>query len=438
MRCYLTGILLVFPMLLNAITLTEVVQETILTHPQLKVKKAILQEKEEDLVNVKSGFYPSVDLSYSIGPEVTRTITNNHNKASLTRKDAAITLNQNLFSGFDTINGVKQKKELILAASENVQETANSLAIEAITAYLNILKYSALYKTAQENVTLHTKYLDQIKKTVEGGVGINSNYTQTLSRFENVTSEKYLAELEYLNTVSSYQRVLPKEVFSEEFEQPFISELSSDNLELLIKKSMENNPIIKGLHSEIQASKALVARNQSKYYPTINLVAQSYWNKNLNGISTKNEAPLSSSNYDEESGYNALIVFKYNIFNGQADKSNIEMSKYKLAQNHSTLSDNERILKLNIEIAWNTYHITEKSLEHINKDIVATSDTVAYYQKEYELGRRSLIDLLNVSIEYNNAKKRKINAEYERLLSYYKLLSYSNKLLSEMQVSIGN
>ncbi|MGB7401233.1 MAG: TolC family outer membrane protein [Arcobacter sp.] len=436
---YFSSLILAFsPILVYALTLTDVVQETISTHPQMKVKEEILREKEQELVNVKSGYLPTIDLSYSIGPEVTRTITNNQNRASLTRKDATVTLKQNLFSGFDTMNGVKQKKELILSASENVNETANSLAIESINAYLSVLKYSALYKTAQENVALHTKYLDQIKKTVEGGIGINSNYTQTLSRFENVTSEEYLAKLEYLNIVSSYQRVLPGKVFVEELDEPVVGQLKYNNLELLIKDCIENNPIIKGLKSEINASKALVARNKSKYYPTVDLVAQSYWNKNLNGISTNNEAPLSSSNYDSESGYNALVVFKYNIFNGFADKSNIEMSKHKLLQNHNSLSDNERILKLNIEIAWNTYHITEKSLEHIKKDILATSETVAYYQKEYELGRRSLIDLLNVSIEYNNAKKRKINAEFEQLLAYYKIMSYSNKLLSEMHVSIGN
>ena len=436
---YFSSLILAFsPILVHALTLTDVVQETILTHPQMKVKEEILREKEQELVNVKSGYLPTIDLSYSIGPEVTRTITNNQNRASLTRKDATVTLKQNLFSGFDTMNGVKQKKELILSASENVNETANSLAIESINAYLSVLKYSALYKTAQENVALHTKYLNQIKKTVEGGIGINSNYTQTLSRFENVTSEEYLAKLEYLNIVSSYQRVLPGKVFVEELEEPTLGQLKYKNLDLLIKDCIENNPIIKGLKSEINASKALVARNKSKYYPTVDLVAQSYWNKNLNGISTNNEAPLSSSNYDSESGYNALVVFKYNIFNGLVDKSNIEMSKYKLLQNHNSLSDNERILKLNIEIAWNTYHITEKSLEHIKNDILATFETVAYYQKEYELGRRSLIDLLNVSIEYNNAKKRKINAEFEHLLAYYKILSYSNKLLSEMHVSIGN
>lgn len=438
MKYFISLVLALFPIFVNALTLTDVVQETISTHPQMKVKEEILREKEQELVNVKSGYLPTIDLSYSIGPEVTRTITNNQNRASLTRKDATVTLKQNLFSGFDTMNGVKQKKELILSASENVNETANSLAIESINAYLSVLKYSALYKTAQENVALHTKYLDQIKKTVEGGIGINSNYTQTLSRFENVTSEEYLAKLEYLNIVSSYQRVLPGKVFVEELEEPTLGQLKYKNLDLLIKDCIENNPIIKGLKSEINASKALVARNKSKYYPTVDLVAQSYWNKNLNGISTNNEAPLSSSNYDSESGYNALVVFKYNIFNGFADKSNIEMSKHKLLQNHNSLSDNERILKLNIEIAWNTYHITEKSLEHIKKDILATSETVAYYQKEYELGRRSLIDLLNVSIEYNNAKKRKINAEFEQLLAYYKIMSYSNKLLSEMHVSIGN
>ena len=61
---------------------------------------------------------------------------------------------------------------------------------------------------------------------------------------------------------------------------------------------------------------------------------------------------------------------------------------------------------------------------------------LADYQKENELGRRSIIDLLNIELEYNAARNRKVTADYDNILSYYQILSYTGKMLEEMNVVI--
>jgi adhesin transport system outer membrane protein len=429
--------IMAIPVISGATTLTEVVQKTIQTHPQMQTKKEILYGQKEGLTNVKSGYYPSIDLSYSVGPENTKTISNSREEVKLVRQDATATLTQGIFSGLSTVNGVKEQEALILSAHENVKEEANTIAIEAITAYLNVLKNAALYQIAEENVELHKKYLDQIKAKVDAGLGKNSDYKQTQSRFENVMSSRYLSELDYANALYTYQRVLPGEVAVAELEAPTIANAPSEDIDALIADARENNPTINSLRSEVEAAKATLNRANSSYYPTADIVMQGYWNKNVHGVTTDISKDSTPSPYSVDSGYNALLVLNYNLFNGFADSSREEMMRHKLLEKQSILADNERILKLNTQMAWKTFDITTKSLKHIEYNIQATAETESDYQQEHELGRRSIVDLLNISVEYNNARNRKVNAEFDRLIAYYQLLSYRGKLLEEMNIQIA-
>jgi len=429
--------IMAIPVISGATTLSEVVQKTIQTHPQMQAKKEILYGQKESLTNVQSAYYPSIDLGYSVGPETTKTISNRREEADLVRQDASATLTQSIFSGLSTVNGVKEQEALILSANENVKEEANALAIEAITAYLNVLKNNALHKIAEENVALHKKYLDQIKTKVDAGLGKSSDYKQTLSRFENVTSSRYLSELDYANALYTYQRVLPGEVAVSELEAPSITNTPSEDLNVLIEEAKGNNPTISSLKSEVEAAKASLKRADSNYYPTADIVVEGYWNQNVHGISTDAKEVFAPTQDEIDSGYNALLVLNYNLFNGFADSSKEEMMRHKLLEKQSVLADNERILKLNTQMAWKTFDITSKSLKHIEYNIQATAQTESDYQQEHELGRRSIIDLLNINVEYNNARNRKVNAEFDRMLAYYQLLSYRGKLLEEMNIQIA-
>ena len=416
-------------------SIDEFVRNSIETHPQIKVKKEELEAQKESLKVVRSGYLPSVDLSYSAGPEVTKTIVNQRKKADLTRQEASASLKWNLFSGLDTMYGMKEQKALILSADDNVKESANTLAIEAVKAYIDLLKTQELFKIAKENVDVHEKYLQQIKTKVDAGVGRSSDYKQTLSRLEHAKSTMLLTKQNFENAIYSFQRILPGNVDVKNLQQPTIGKLPADKLEELIKLAMKNNPTILVSQDNIEAAKAAVTRSNAPYYPTADIVAKSYWNKNVHGVSTSSSNPFVSK-YDEDSGYNALLVFNYNIFNGLSDSAKKQISQHRLLKQNSTLVDSKRYIKAYTSIAYQTYILTKEQLTHIDSNIKASADTVSDYRKENALGRRSIIDLLNIELEYNAARNRKVTAKYDNILSYYQILSYTGKILEEMNVII--
>ena len=421
------------PALVSAMSITEAVQKSVETHPQIQVKKEELNAQKKALTVIRSDYLPSVDLSYSIGPETTKTIINHREEVDETHQDASATLTWNLFAGFGTKYGMEQQEALILSASGNVKDSANTLALEAAEAYINVLRNKELLQISKENVDVHKKYLDQIKTKVDAGVGRSSDYKQTLSRFESAKSVMYLAEQNYDNAISSFQRILPGTVTASDLDKPVVGTMPADNLEALVELAMANNPTIDVSKDNIKAARAAVTRSNASYYPRADIIAETYWNKNLNGVTRDNPQNYP---YIENNGYNALLVLNYNIFNGLADSATKEVNQHKLLQKNSTLADSERYIKAYTQIAYQTYQSTKLQLTHIDANIQAAGDTVADYQKENELGRRSIIDLLNIELEYNAARNRKVTAAYDNILSYYQILSYTGKMLEEMNVII--
>ncbi len=428
---YLLSSAIMLPSLLCALNLNEAVHQTIESNPQISIKKNILQSEKKLLKTSKSGYLPSIDLAYSIGREVTHTIANSKDEVTNTIQDASATLTQNVFSGFDTKNTVKKQKALVLSADSKVEETANTLALDITMAYIDILKKKELQDIAKENVAVHSKYLKQIKEKVDAGIGRKSDYKQTLSRYENAQSSYYLAEQNYKNAIYAFQRLLKLDVTAQDLEKPSIGVLPAENVEDLVSIALKNNPTIHASIADIKSAEATVNKSSANYYPKADIEAKAYWNKNLNGIRTSAAQP-----YNENDGYYVKLNLTYNIFNGLADKYTKESSRYKLLEKQNVLADSKRFVEAYTRVAWQTYISSKTQITHIEKNIQASKETVADYQEEYDLGRRSIIDLLNIELEYNAARNRMATTQYDNILAYYKILSYTGKLLESMNVDI--
>lgn len=424
------------PALVSAMSITEAVQKSVQTHPQIEMKKEDRNAQKELLTRAKAGYLPSVDLSYSVGPEVTKTINNERESESLTRQDASAVLVQNIFSGFDTTYAVKQQNALILSASDTVKESANELALATATYYIEVLRTSELLQIAKDNVAVHKKYLSQIDEKVKAGVGRSSDYKQTLARYENALSIQYLAEQNYDNAISSFERILPGNISVADLQKPSVGNIPANDLGSLVEIAMQNNPKIHVSQADIEVATAALKRSNAPFYPKADIKVEGYWNKNVHGVSTDLDNPIHNSLYEEDSGYNALLVLNYNIFNGFADKANKQANQHRLLNKNSTLADARRYIQAYTEIAWQTFESTKQQLVHLDNTIKSSGETVSDYEKEHELGRRSIIDLLNIELEYNSAKNRKTTAEYDRLISYYQILAYTGKILEEMNITV--
>jgi len=86
-----------------------------------------------------------------------------------------------------------------------------------------------------------------------------------------------------------------------------------------------------------------------------------------------------------------------------------------------------------IDKAWSARTITATRVAALMRQLEADRKTIAAFQKEYELGQRSLIDLLNAQNQYFNASVSLTSARSVIVFADYQLLAAMGTLIEYLK-----
>jgi len=424
MNVKLLGVFLLLPTISFSLTLQEMVVQTIDSNPLVKIQKQKKKASEKRLRQVYSDYLPTLNISANVGVEQTTLERDEEDSEMLQKYDASVLIKENVFKGLDTKYGVEARKAGVKSSAFKLVDEVNSLSLEAVSVYLNLLKARDLVEIAQENVNVHDEILTKIRKKVKAGVERQSLYDQTLSRSESAKSALLFEEQNYENALESFKRILDIEITYKELVEVILDELPFSNKDVILEYALKNHPSIKYNRFDIEESRANYRRSASKYYPTIDLQAEAKFRDNINGQEGTNNT------------VSGLVVINYNLYNGGADQAIREENMHIMLEREGKLEDAKSTLRKKLFVSWNTYEFSSRQLVHLKKHMTSAEKTVKDYHKEYELGRRSLVDLLNSELELNAAKNKYSIAYYKQQESYYELLAHSGVLLEKFEIVI--
>src|SRR5437763_11656573 len=86
-----------------------------------------------------------------------------------------------------------------------------------------------------------------------------------------------------------------------------------------------------------------------------------------------------------------------------------------------------------IDKAWAARTVTATRIAALTRQLQADKKTIAAFQKEYELGQRSLIDLLNAENQYFNAAVSLTSSRALVVFADYQLLAAMGTLLEYLK-----
>lgn len=176
--------------------------------------------------------------------------------------------------------------------------------------------------------------------------------------------------------------------------------------------SIEHNPSLLVSRYNIKGAQALWKQRKKEYYPKVNLEVSQVFND----VSERNafDSP--------DDRFRARLVLTYNLFRGGADKANIQKHVSKINQEISIKRDLKRQVIEGLDLSWNAYEMIDKQLIDLREYSKFSEETLKLYEEEYDLGRRSLLDLLASQNDVINSRSQIITAEYEQLFAKYRIL----------------
>ena len=168
--------------------------------------------------------------------------------------------------------------------------------------------------------------------------------------------------------------------------------------------------MLRSAYADVAEAKAQQRASRSAFLPQVDAELRRSWNENINGITGPNE------------DLQAMLRLRYNLYRGGGDQARSQSTTSLYQQAMEIRNNTRRQVMENLRFAWNAMVMAQNQMAYLDKHIKLTRRTLLGYRKQFALGRRSLLDILNTENEYNAALTEMSNARFDLLTAHYHLL----------------
>lgn len=399
---------------LQAISLQEAVQQMLATHPDVLSARSKEEAAEQDVKQAKGGWLPSVELDAGAGRQgsdnvATRALPSNPGVVSLTRTESNLALRQLLFDGGNVSGQIKERTASVRTAQFQLAQSQEGRVFDGTSAYLRVLQNQELLKVAKSDVATHRDTLNKVTKRLDAGAGRKSEVTLAQSRLALSEARYELAVRGLMDSRDTYAKVIGDA--PENLHLPRVPGNLPGNLVEAQSLAMELNPAVAAAAAQYDVSTAAIGVAKAAYYPTFTLEAGLRFNDNIDGLKGHDNDAL------------AIVRMNYNLFHGFSDEAAIHATIDRQAAALHDTDNIRRNVNEDVALAWNNLESARKRLPFLKShqdDSWAVYDS---YVKQYQLGQRTLFDLVNALTEYYDAKTAYIQGKYDIRIAEYRLLA---------------
>lgn len=410
--------------LIYAIGLKDAAVETLTTNPKVLEKKKEFNMAISDLDIAKSGYKPKVDFRASTGREQSDTKTTGYKDVKLNSETEGVTFSQNLFEGFATQANVDLKKTKLKALSFSFEETVNDTLLNLSKAYIDVIKNQELFLIEKDNTKIHEKIFSDVKMQIDNGTGRVSNLKDIGAKLALSYANLLVQENNYKDALASFHKIFGRYEKSETLEPVQFNFSLPGSLEDLLNKTLAANPSILAQNAEVQASHLTNKLSKSAYYPSLDFEFNAKRANNTSGIEGTDKTA------------SAMVNLKYNLYNGNADEAKNQQNISAIHKQIQMTNNIRREVMQNATLAWNEYKSLEEQIGYLTLYKETAEEKKNIFQEEFDLGRRSLTDLLDAADDYDNSRRKMVASKYELIKSKFRLLDAMGTINSFFGVDI--
>lgn len=403
----------------SAMPLTYVSSKAIENNPEVQEAWHAFKSSIYGVDAARSGYLPSVDVSASAGYER----RNYGVEEEYNRNTAELSVTQMLYDGFRTSNTVDRFKRIQLIRYFELISQTEQTALEASIALLDVQKFKELVQLAEANLQEHESVYQQIEQSVGAGVARAADLEQISGRL-SLAQSNVLTEYSNLHDVSArYLRVVG-ELPMNDIKQ---ADLDEKNIPISVNQALDvaykNSPSFYASLYNIEAQKANAKAQKAAFHPNVDLSARY-------GSQDRDELGQNETRTEARVG----IDISYNLYNGGLDNANLEqayqdinIAKY---QRDQSCID----IRQSLQIAYYNVTILEQKLPALDQHRASSTKVKIAYKDQFDIGQRTLLDVLDAENESFQSTRSYIVALYDRQSAILTMLKEMGKLLPALNV----
>lgn len=403
----------IMPQKAAAETLHQALKTAYLNNPSLRAERARQRATDEGVSQALSGWRPNVALSADAGRS--RTSTSSSGASTQDPHGLSVSLTQPLFRGFRTINGTKQAEANVQAGRQALLSVEQSTLLDAVTAYMDVLRDQSVVKLQAKNVNVLSQQLKAEKARFRVGEVTRTDVAQSQASRAGSVSTLAQARANLASSRAVYGRVIGTRATALRY-PPSIRKFLPRTLNRALDVGRASNPqLLAASYSEISARRA-VKVIKGELYPELSLEATYSYRRDVSSVTNRSET--------------ATILGRLNIplYQSGSVYSRVRQAKQSASQQRLLVLDAERTVVASVISSWEQLQALRAQIVSDRAQVKANTLALQGVRQEALVGSRTTLDVLDAEQELLNSNVTLVRSRRDEVVASYQLLSSIGRL----------
>ena len=408
----------------TALSVEDAILYVLETNPEIKSAEANKQAIEFELGQARSLNAPRFELEGRAEGSINdggRTIDSTASSDALAGYEVRARVIQKLFDGGDIRSEIERQAYRIDGAALRVLERSEFLSLEAVRVYADVLRTRELIRLANENVAYHRQIFTRIDRAFKNGVVGIADFQQAEERVllaDDILAEFQLdaidAEILFLETVGVEPTGLER--------IPNVGGRIPASLDDALAKARALNPSVRFMQADVGAEEALSRRVDANRSPDLNLEADVRYGEDIGGFE------------GEVKDARVGLVLRYE-FQGARKRNERQEQVRRVSEARARLLRQARLVEREVRQSWSSLESARRRAAILQRQAALAEELRTSYELEFDVGARSLLDVLNTQNSLFQAQASLVNARVTETFVNYRLLAAAGVLLNTLGIT---
>ena len=401
------------------VDLREAVQSALETNPEIRQAVSNRAATQEELQQGKGLYYPRISVEGSAGVRDLRNPTRRNLGIAgdtLWPIEGDLIVDQLLFDSGGREAEVRRQAARTDAAAARVQERSEFVALNVARTYIDYLLQQRLVAIAQDNVTFHERLAGDLREGVAKGSISIADQQQAEERLQSARARVTEAR-EDLDTAGITFQTLTGVPIDTVSMPPDLSQCMPASLQEAEAAARVANPRVREAMADLSTSREEIRAAKAELGPKFSLEGRARAGHDIDGFEGRT------------TDLQALGVLRWLLYNGGIKEANVREQQQRATEVHARLFQRTREAEEDVRSAWSRLQNQTALASELEAQGRISDDLLLSYREQFNIGRRSLLDVLDAQNSRYNVQQQAETARLAKLYAQYRVLAAENRLI---------
>ena len=320
----------------------------------------------------------------------------------------SINLSQPIFQGFQNLNAIRQAKATVQASREFLRTVEQTVLLDAVTAYVNVVRDSAIVRLRENDVSVLSEQLKATDDRFEVGEVTRTDVAQAQARRSEALATLAAAQANLKTSRAAYEQVIghpPGNLVT----PPSIRHLLPPTINESMTMGDGENPLILATVYNEEASLYAVQQIMGEMLPEVTLEAQ--YQKRFD---------LGSTVQSQEQ---TRVLGRLNVpfYQGGGVAARVRQAKETNNQLKREVEDARLRVHADVIAFWGILQSSGPAISSAEAAVSANKIALTGVREEEKVGQRTTLDVLDAQRELLNSQIGLVIALRDRIVAEYSL-----------------